>query len=282
MSLTTFSDLLRDSQDRRYAVGSFNAWDMLTARSIVTTAERLRSPVIIALWQGELDFMGEKQLYAVCRSFAEDADVPAALFIDHAKEIEDIERAIALGATSVMIDGSRFPLDENIAFTRRAAEIAHAAGVSIEGEIGVLGEETGDDPTGSVMTDAAEARRFAAETGVDALAVAIGNAHGFYREKPELDFERLTRIREVVDTPLVLHGGTGIPDDDVRRAIGIGITKINVGAEGRKAYFDGIDEAMATGDRKDNFIHKMFPPVLKRHGAFLERAMRLFSSDGKA
>ncbi len=282
MPLTTFKKLLNDAKRRKYAVGSFNAWDMYSAKNIVTTAGGMHSPVIISLWQPELDFAGEKELYEVCVSFGQSATVPVVIFVDHAQEVDDIKRAIAFGATSVMIDGSRFPLAKNIRFTRQAAEIAHAAGISIEGEIGVLGEEDGSEPDEKYYTDAHESEVFVKETGVDALAVAIGNAHGFYKKEPKLDFERLESIRAVVDVPLVLHGGSGIQVNDLQRAIGLGITKVNIGAEGRTAFMAGLRESLAELDEKEKFPHKIFPRALEYHAKRIREKMKVLKSEGKA
>jgi fructose-bisphosphate aldolase class II len=282
MPLAAFEEILNDGKRRKYAVGSFNAWDMYSAKNIIATAEMMHSPVIISLWQPELDFAGEKELYEVCISFGSAASVPVAVFIDHAREIDDITRAITCGATSVMIDGSRFPLDKNIDFTRQAAEIAHKAGISIEGEIGILGEEDGSGPDEKYYTDAHEAEIFIRETGVDALAVAIGNAHGFYKKDPKLDFKRLESISSCVDIPLVLHGGSGIPVDDLQRAIGYGITKVNIGAEARRAFMAGLRASLSKHDKTQVFPHKIFPLALEYHERLIKEKMRVLNSKDKA
>ena len=281
MSLSTFGEMLADAKERKYAIGSFNAWDVYSAKSITLTAEEMRSPVIISLWQPELDFAGERQLYELCVSFAAAVSVPVAIFIDHAKDVQAVERAIKLGATSVMIDGSHLPLDENIALTARAAELARRAGVSIEGEIGVLGEEEGSEPDEALYTDEHEAELFVRETGIDALAVAIGNAHGYYKEAPRLDLDRLTAIGSRVDTPLVLHGGSGIPPDDLQAAIDRGITKINIGAEPRTAFMDGLRASLAELDESEKFPHRIFPRALECHAQLIEEKMVLLGSEGR-
>jgi fructose-bisphosphate aldolase class II len=282
MSLSTLHDMLTDAKKHGYAIGSFNAWDVYSAKSLTSTAEKQRSPLIISLWQPELDFAGERQLYELCISFARAVTVPVAIFIDHAKDIDSIERAIALGATSVMIDGSHRPLGENIELTSRAAELAHSAGVSIEGEIGVLGEEEGADPDEALYTDVHEAEVFVRETGIDALAVAIGNAHGYYKQAPQLDLDRLTLIGSRVNAPLVLHGGSGIPTGQVREAIERGITKVNIGAEPRTAFMEGLRESLASLPEQEKFPHRIFPPAVKRHALFVEAKMELLGSTGRA
>jgi fructose-bisphosphate aldolase class II len=282
MPLATFKELLGDAKAGKYAVGSFNAWDAYSAKNIVGTAQRMRSPLIISLWQPELDLAGERELYQACLSFGRSASVPVALFIDHAQDLDAVERAIRFGATSVMIDGSHLPLGDNIRLTSRAAALAHGAGVSIEGEIGVLGEEDGSEPEEKNYTDVREAELFVKETGVDALAVAIGNAHGFYKQTPKLDFERLASIRSRVESPLVLHGGSGIPPGDIQRAIGIGITKVNIGAEARSAFMQGLRRSLAEAGEHEKFPHRVFPAALECHARLIEEKMALLLSRGKA
>lgn len=281
MSLSTFQEMLSDAKERKYAIGSFNAWDVYSAKNITLTAEKMRSPVIISLWQPELDFAGERQLYELCVSFAAAVSVPVAIFIDHAKDVQAVARAIRLGATSVMIDGSHLPLEENIALTARAAELAHSAGVSIEGEIGVLGEEDGSEPDEAFYTDEHEAEVFVRDTGIDALAVAIGNAHGYYKRAPRLDLGRLAAIGSRVDVPLVLHGGSGIPPNDLQAAIDRGITKVNIGAEPRTAFMDGLRESLAEADESEKFPHRIFPRALERHAQLIEEKMVLLGSEGR-
>jgi len=281
MSLATFATMLTAARQRGYAVGSFNAWDIYSARTIISAAERLRAPVIISLWQKELDLAGEAELYGLTLSFARAASVPVAVFIDHAQSLAEIERAIALGATSVMIDGSHFPLEENIACTAQAARLAHAAGVSIEGELGRVGEEEGSTPDASWYTDPAEAECFVAETGIDALAVAIGNAHGIYRQEPKLALDVLAEIGRRVSVPLVLHGGSGIPDADLRRGISLGIAKVNIGAEGRVAFFDGLRASLTALPPTEKFPHRILPSALAAHAALVEEKMRVLMSGGR-
>ncbi len=280
MALETLKNLLSEASANKYAVGSFNVWDMLSAKNVIAAAENTKAPVIMTVWKDELDFAGEKWQYKMCLDLGRESPVPVAVFIDHALDIPAIENAIALGATSVMIDGSHLPLKENIALTRKAVELAHAAGISCEGELGVLGQEEGSDANELLYTDVAEVECFVAETGVDALAVAIGNAHGFYCKEPKLDFERLEQISKCVNIPLVLHGGTGIPDADVKRAIGMEIAKVNIGSEGRKAYVDGIRDAM-NADKNEVFYHKLFPLANKYHQELVETKIKMMGSNNR-
>jgi fructose-bisphosphate aldolase class II len=281
MSISTFEEMLADAKERKYAIGSFNAWDVYSAKNITHSAEKMRSPVIISLWQPELNFAGERQLFELCISFAVDVSVPVAIFIDHAKDVHAIERAIKLGATSVMIDGSHLSLEENITLTAMAAALAHSAGVSIEGEIGVLGEEEGSEPDEAFYTDEREAEVFVRDTGIDALAVAIGNAHGYYKRAPRLDLDRLAAIGSRVDVPLVLHGGSGIPPNDLQAAVQRGITKVNIGVEPRSAFIKGLRESLAEIDESEKFPHRIFPPALERHAQLIEEKMVLLGSEGR-
>ena len=282
MALATFQQLLPTARKGKYAIGSFNVWDLYSTKTVVETAERLRSPVILALYDVELALAGEKQLYEVVLSYARQVSTPVAVFIDHAKSVDEIKHAMSFGLSSVMIDCSRFELAQNIMFTRQSVEIAHAARISIEGEIGTIGEEDRPDVDAKAYTDVDEARQFARETGVDALAVAIGNQHGFYRAEPKLDFDRLQAIASTVDCPLVLHGGTGIPTPDVQRAIEMGVAKVNIGAEGRLAYMTGLREGLAAAESNEKFPHKLFPPAFQRHAELIEQKLHDFGSVGQA
>ena len=166
--------------------------------------------------------------------------------------------------------------------TACAAEIAHNAAVSIEGEIGVLGEEDGSEPDEALYTDVHEADLFVRNTGVDALAIAIGNAHGFYKKAPKLDLDRLALISSRVDVPLVLHGGSGILSEDLQRAIDLGITKVNIGAEARSAFMAGLRKALIDLDENEKFPHKIFPRALEYHAQLIQQKMIVLRSDGKA
>ncbi len=282
MPLATFKKILTEARKRKYAVGSLNVWDIYSAKSLIGAAEKSRSPVIISLWQPELELAGYEELFGLCVSVGRSASVPVAIFIDHAKEIQDIERGIQLGATSIMIDGSHLPLKENISLTSRAVEIARKAGVSTEAEIGILGEEYGSEPDEALYTDPEEAKRFVQETGVDALAVSIGNAHGYYKKEPKLDLDRLALIQSTVDVLLVLHGGSGLPPEDIQTAIEIGITKVNIGVEPRSVFMDGLRQSLLELDKNEKFPHKIYPRAIELHMKYVQEKMNVLRSTGKA
>jgi fructose-bisphosphate aldolase class II len=281
MGYTTIAELLIRAGKKHYAVGSFNAWDIQSVRTVINTAREESSPVIISVWKEEIDLCGAENLFDVCRNEIERSSIPAALFLDHAHSLEECIEAIRLGANSVMIDGSDRPLEENIRITKSVVQRAGKNGIAVEGELGVLGAETGDDAAAKHFTDPEDASRFTAESGVDCLAVAIGNAHGFYKQKPRLDFKRLKEIEKATNVPLVLHGGSGIPDSDIRKAIAIGIAKINVGAEGRKAFFYGMKEIFRTKP-EEIFPSVIYEGARREHRAILIEKMRLFGSSNMA
>lgn len=249
MELMNLSALLEPARQGGYGVGAFNFCNFETAQAAAEEGTSLRSPIMLIISPMEIELLGAKAVVEIARSVAEDANVPFCLHLDHAEKIEDIEEAIKAGFPSVMIDGSKHDFEENVRLTKAVADMAHPLGVTVEGELGAVGRvgdfsiEGGDAAS---LTDPAKAAEFVERTGVDALAVAIGNAHGLYTQRPELDFERLRTIRDAVDVPLVLHGGSGTPPEQLHRAISLGISKVNVASEIARMFLDTIHEA----DRK--------------------------------
>ncbi|XEC95799.1 ketose-bisphosphate aldolase [Paenibacillus tarimensis] len=231
--LVNTKSILQDAQLRKYAVAAFNVYSLETVQAAVRAAEQEKQPVIIALGERYFDTVDVEGFAAMVQAVAAKTVVPVALHLDHAYEKQSIIRAIRCGFTSVMYDGSKFDLEENIRYTGEIVEIAHMAGVSVEAEIGSLArgafsdEEEGD----GTLTDPESAARFVEATGIDFLAAAIGTVHGMYQGEPKLDLPLLERIRHAVDVPLVLHGGSGTPDDITKKAVQAGICKVNVNTE---------------------------------------------------
>jgi ketose-bisphosphate aldolase len=228
MPLVSLREVLKGTRERRFAVGAFNAMDHAFAEGILQAAEEMRTPVILAGG----DFPGPD--YARFIPYLLDrigrSEVPVCLHFDHGSSFEACARAVKSGYSSVMIDGSSLPFEDNVALTKRVVDMAHAYGVDVEGELGCIGsnwDSMEGEGTGSVHTDPESARVFVRETGIDALAVAIGTSHGLYRQAPDLDFGRLAAIRQRVDVPLVMHGSSGLSERDFSRAIDGGICKIN-------------------------------------------------------
>jgi fructose-bisphosphate aldolase class II len=225
---------LEDATREGYAVPHFDVWDSTTTDGALAALIEKHAPGIIAIYSGVFSGPAARGLMAYIRARAEDAPVPVAILLDHGANVEQCIEAIRYGCTDVMFDGSRLPLEENLAQTRKIVGAAHAAGVCVEAELGHVGQ-AGDlhDLAGqrTGLTVPAEAAHFVRETGVDTLAIAIGTAHGVYRGEPRLDLDLLREIRRRVDVPLVLHGGTGLAGEPLQAAIGGGIAKINVSTD---------------------------------------------------
>ena len=227
--------LLAAAQSGQYAVGSFNVYSYETIRGVLEAGAAARRPVIVAFGERYLENMDFATVVGICRSVAANLDVDYAIHLDHCKSLDNVYRAIHAGFTSVMYDGSALPFEENLANTAAVVKVAHALGVSVEAELGSLASgadsQEREDNDEQVYTDPAEAADFVGRTGCDALAVSIGTVHGAYKGKPNIRLDILAGIREVVDAPLVLHGGSGTPEDVVAACIAGGITKINVNTE---------------------------------------------------
>ena len=276
--LVNFQDILPKAQAEHYAVGLFNTTDTDMLEAAIRAAEELKSPIIIGtaevlLPYGELKLIAPSILAAARR-----ASVPVVVHYDHGLTFERCMEALKLGFTSIMFDGSAGDTEQNMADTREMVRIAHAMGATVEGEIGHVGQAaSGDEAAKDRYTTVEEAQTFLEATGVDALAIAIGTAHGAYKMKPELDLARLREIRAAVDVPLVLHGGSGLSDDDFRNTVRDGIAKINIftdlcqagAAASAKAAADGLDYLEMRSARVNAICEAV------------KAKMRLFGSVGK-
>lgn len=245
--LVNLNDVLKNAQKEHYGVGLFNTTDTDMLEAVIAAAEELNSPVVIGtaevlLPYGELKLIAPSLLAAAKR-----ASVPVVLHYDHGLTFDRCMEALDLGFSSLMFDGSAGDYDKNIADTRKVVEIAHSRGISVEGEIGHVGQAaSGDDQLSDMYTTPDEAESYVKATGVDALAVSIGTAHGVYKHKPMLNLQRLSEIRNRVDVPLVLHGGSGLTDDDFRNTIKNGIAKVNIFTDlclaGDRAMREGLEK----------------------------------------
>lgn len=243
MSLVKMKPLLAWAQENRCAVGAFSVGNMEMVIGAVRAAEETNTPIILQIAEKRMKQSPLRLMAPMMVSAAKEAGVPIAVHLDHGLTLECIDACLDYGFTSVMLDASLLPLDENIALTRQVVAKAQAFGATVESELGVVGGNEGDTAEHRILcTDPDDAERFVRETGVDCLAVAIGNAHGNYPVLPELRFDVLEEINRRVDVPLVLHGGTGITDEMFRRAIGLGIRKINIAT----ASFDALAKAAKT------------------------------------
>ena len=237
MPLVPMKKLLNEAEKGKYAVGAFNVANMEMIMGVMRAAEELRSPVILQVAERRLEYSPLHLIGPMMVAAATAAKVPTAVNFDHGQTLETIQQALAIGFSSVMIDGSQYPLDENIRITRTVCEEAARYGASMEGEVGAIGGNEGGDAA-VIYTDVNQAARFFEATGVDALAVAIGNAHGLYHGIPHLNFDVLGQVRRRISVPLVLHGGTGLSEQDFHKSIRMGIRKINVAT----AIFNSAEE----------------------------------------
>jgi len=282
--LVPMNGMLADAEERGYAVGAFNVSDMAGVQAVVQAAEEERSPVIVQMYTRGSDITGARYMVAMAEVAAQSVSVPVALHLDHGRDLEAVETCIKAGFSSVMIDGSKLPLDENIEVTRKTVEIAHAAGLSAEAELGKIGsgsEEMSVDDRASSLTDPEEARRFVQETNVDALAVAIGSAHGLYSFKPDLDLDLLKELQDMALTHLVLHGGSDLPEDQIRSAVKLGITKVNVATDLSGAYSKALREVVA-GSEGIIWPGRVLSAVREAMTELVRDRIRLFGSSGMA
>lgn len=248
MSYVWAKDMILSAKAGGYAVPAFNAENLEMVQAIVRAAEEKKSPVMIQTTPKTYRYLSFYQAVAMVKAEADRASVPVALHLDHCEDYADIIAAMDAGYTSVMIDGSKLPYAENAALAKKVKAEAEKYGVSVEAELGTLGGKEDGAGAGALRyTEVAEAKSFAEYTGVDYLAVAIGTAHGFYKGEPKLDFDRLAQIAAAVDTPLVLHGGSGIPDESVMRCISLGIAKLNIATELRDAMTKAVREVLRDG-----------------------------------
>lgn len=284
MSLVPVTELLLKAQKERYAVGAFNCNNMEIVQAIVAAAEIENSPVIIQASQGAIKYAGIEFISTMTRLAAEKTKVPVALHLDHGTSFAQVLQCARNGFTSVMIDGSKHPLEENIALTNKVIEAVRPLGLSVEAELGKIGG-TEDDITvkdrDALFTDPEEAERFVKETTVDSLAIAIGTAHGQYKGIPKLDFDRLRKIRDRISTPIVLHGSSGVPDEAIREAISLGVCKVNIDTNIREAFVLAARQVLE-GNPKEIDPRKMLGPARDAATEIIREKIRVFGSSGKA
>ena len=245
--LVTGKEILDKANRENYAVGAFNVNNMECLQAVVAAAEKKQAPVIIQTSEGAIKYAGIDYLSFMIKLAAAKASVPIALHLDHGTTYETIIRCIMSGWTSVMIDGSSHDLETNIKLTKEIVKVAHACGVSVEAELGRLSgneEQISVNKEDALYTDPNEAQIFVKETNIDSLAIAIGTAHGIYKGEPKLDFNRLSVIKSLLKMPIVLHGASGICVQDLRKAVSLGVNKINIDTDIRLAFKQGCKEIL--------------------------------------
>jgi fructose-bisphosphate aldolase class II len=279
MPLHNFAALLKQARRERFAVPLFDAFDSDSVDGIIAAAGDLNAPVIVAMYDSAMEKSNAAALAAYIRTEAERCSTPVALMLDHGKDEDQVRRAIAYGFTGVMFDGSRLPIQENTAITRSVVSRAHAAGLYVEAELGVVGSGSNyENDREAGLTDPDAAVSFVEETGVDILAVAIGTAHGVYHGEPKLDLERLAQIASRIDLPLALHGGSGLSDDQFRAAIAGGMAKANVATD---LYMTAGARMAETGREKPSYwaIHSAAVDAIRKR---CSHYISLFGAAGKA
>lgn len=282
--LVTGKEILDHAHNNNYAVGAFNVNNMEQVQAIIQAAEETQSPVIMQASQGALKYAGVEYIAAMAKTAASKASVPVALHLDHGTDFKQIVMCIRNGFTSVMIDASKMPIEGNIETTKKIVEIAHAAGVTVEAEIGKIGGTEDDitvDERDATFTDPNEAETLVNETGLDYLAIAVGTAHGVYKGEPKLDFERIRVIKERLNMPLVLHGSSGVPEESIKKAVANGINKINIDTDIRMAFNKAVREFVDNNpDAYDP--RKIVGPARDAMREVIKEKMIMFGSAGNA
>lgn len=245
MSLVTSEQMLQDAQAGGYAVGAFNVENMEMVKAVIAAAEELRAPVMLQTTGSTIKYGSMETYVAIVAAEAKKATVPVCLHLDHGSSFELAVQAIKAGYTSVMIDGSHEDFESNIAVSKKVVDVANACDIPVEAELGKVGGKEDDiEAELDTNTDPAEAKEFVERTGITSLAIAIGTAHGFYAGTPVLDKERVSEIRKIVSIPLVLHGGSGLSDEDVKECIQRGMCKVNFATELRAAYTEAVKKLL--------------------------------------
>lgn len=283
--LISMKEMLDAADKNGFAVPAFNIGSEAILKGVVESANEKDAPVILAIHPTELEFLGDSFI-ETCKQEAYKSKVPMVIHLDHGGKFEEILRAIHCGFTSVMIDASHMPYEDNVAITKKVVEVAKPLGVSVEGELGTIGT-TGDSYEGGsddiIYTDPQQAKDFIDRTGIDSLAVAIGTAHGIYPKdkKPELKLDLLKTIRDTVNIPLVLHGGSSNPDAEIAESVKIGISKINISSDIKFAFYKKCREVLEENPKwiEPNAI---YPPCINAMREVIEFKMSLFNDIDKA
>jgi tagatose 1,6-diphosphate aldolase GatY/KbaY len=284
MPLVSSKIMLTAAQRGHYAIAAFNIHNLETLKAVVETAREERAPVILQATPGTCRHAGINFLHAMAKTAALEADIPIALHLDHGDDVDLAFKCIDCGFTSVMVDGSKLPFEQNVEMVRKVVNYARPRGVQVEAELGRVGgvEETlSVSEYEATLTEPEKAAEYVERTGVDSLAIAIGTAHGMYKGEPKLDFERLERIRKLVTVPLVLHGCSGVPEDMVKKAIALGICKINIATDIKIAFAGALLDYFKDNPKEVD-PRKYFKPAVDAVKDVVKSKIRLAGSCGKA
>lgn len=277
-------NILQTAQKENYAVGQFNTSNLEITKAIINAAEKFQLPVIIGTSEGEREFLGIEQIVSLISAYKKEVDTPLILNADHCHSFESFQKAVDAGYDAAHIDASDRPFKKNITLTQKCVQYANKKNPSIiiEGELGAVGGSSSVHREKikvekSYLTDPQQAKEFVEKTKIDLLACAIGNVHGVYQEKPELDFDRLQAIAKNTNIPLVLHGASGIPAQDIKKAISLGVAKINVNTELRIAYTKSLKHSLRENPHQTT-PYKIMPPVVKAVQEVVESKLNLFTT----
>ena len=282
MELVTTKSILKKAQEGKYAIGAFNVENMEMVMAVISAAEEMNAPVIMQTTPSTVKYASLDYFLANARVAASHAKVPVVMHLDHGSSFELAAQAFRAGYTSIMIDGSHSSFEENIKISKAVVDMCKPAGIAVEAELGKVGGKEDDlDGGDGGFTDPQEAKEFVERTGVDSLAVAIGTAHGMYKGEPKLDLDRLSQIKEVVSIPLVLHGGSGIPDSKVQESIERGICKVNYATELRIAFTNGVNKYLS--ENKDAIDPKKYNKAgMEEVKAFVKEKIKVCGCENKA
>lgn len=279
--LVNMKEMLLEARKGQYGIGFFNAVNVEMARAVIETAEEMQAPVIVGTAEILLPAMSLERVAEYLIPMARKARVPVAVHYDHGLSFDKCMEALKLGFTSIMYDCSTLPYEDNLKKLQQMVEICRAMGVTVEGELGHVGDNEGEGKLAcpaDYYTDPQAAKEFVEKTGVDALAVAVGNAHGDYKFPPKLDFERISAISDITGTPLVLHGGSGLSDDDFREATRRGVCKVNIFTDLDKAGKRGVEEGLRAGAAT---MMGLIPYEIAAMKAVVKEKITLFGAVGK-
>lgn len=277
MTLVTTKEMMQDAFNNHYAIGAFGVHNLEIMKAIIAGAEQAGAPVILQTTSSTYEYIGMPYMVALAKAAAEQASVPVVLHLDHGESLNNVMKCLRAGYTSVMIDGSPLPFEDNIALVKRVVEVARPVGVPVEAELGTIGGVEDDlvvDDANALFTDPEMAGRFVSETGIDSFAPAFGTAHGAYKKEPELQFELLDQIRQATNVPLVMHGASGVPEASVKKAIGLGVSKVNFSTELKDLFAEEI-RSYFIANPHENDPRKYFLPARAALTELVEQKIRM-------
>ncbi|AHB11085.1 class II fructose-bisphosphate aldolase [Zymomonas mobilis] len=284
MSYLSGNIMVKHAWQSGYAIGAFSAHNAETIRAIISAAEEEQAPIMLQIGQRVINTLGLIQMKKMVDCFMVGITAPVCIHLDHSRQFSQVMEAVKSDFHSVMFDGSHLPIDENVKITKAVADVAHALKIGVEGEIGKIGGTEDDicvSEQDALITTAEEALFFSQKTNVDYLAVSIGTAHGLYKREPKLAFKRLDEIQKLVNKPIVLHGGSGVPDDQIQKAVSLGIAKVNIDTELRQAFTHGLLEILQKEPEEYNLARSLGHGEKRVKEKVIEK-IRLLGSQGKA